>query len=299
MTSRTELSGQADSAPITRLDLGDVELAFLPDGVHHVEAHSQFPTTPRAIWHAHPEVFDRDGMLVMSVGSVLVRTPDEVVLVDLGFGPRTIDIADVTNGAHRGDLVGGRLLDSLAAVDLTPDRVDTVVFTHLHIDHVGWLGRPEDPARHTFERARYLVLRDEWNHWRRPERMALGTSVTEAQVALLSERIETPAGRHTVTSRVTLVPTPGHTPGHACVHVQGSTGRALILGDALHCPIELVHPGQTFVFDEHHGLAAGSRAAIDRILAEPATWFAGGHFPNRVFGRLRRTDGRRHIDWEA
>jgi len=69
---------------------------------------------------------------------------------------------------------GGTLLKSLAAEGLSPDDIDTVVFTHLHHDHVGWTsniapapnGGSQQPATAlTFSRARHLVAGAEWDYW--------------------------------------------------------------------------------------------------------------------------------------
>jgi glyoxylase-like metal-dependent hydrolase (beta-lactamase superfamily II) len=230
----------------------------------------------------------------MSVGSILVRTPQHLVLVDIGFGPRSIDLSELTGGAFGGDLVGGRLLDSLKAAQVRPDQIDAVVFTHLHLDHVGWLEDPQRPGRLTFENARYVTHRAEWDHWRRPENIALGAAASQAQIDLLAPHVETPSEEIDVVPGVRLVHTPGHTPGHVSVLVTGSAGRALVLGDAMHCPVELNHPGQTFVFDINPQAAEESRQAIHKILDSPDTWFAGGHFPDRVFGKAHSAESGGH-----
>lgn len=293
-----DLRGNASDAPLSSLALGDVELTYLPDGIHHVEADKQFPTTPHGLWEKHQEVFDPAGLLVMSIGSVLIRTSEHNVLVDLGFGPRSIDLDDLTGGAFKGDLVGGQLLDSLVSVGLTPADIDVVIFSHLHVDHVGWLEDPQRPGELTFGRARIVTHKAEWEHWSQPENIALEAGASAEQIEILRPRVETPGEDIEVVPGVTLVHTPGHTPGHLSVLVTGSAGRALVLGDALHCPVELQHPGQSFVFDIEPEAAAASRRAIYEILTAPDTWFAGGHFPDRVFGRAESTSGgNHHLTW--
>src|SRR2546430_11091180 len=95
------------------------------------------------------------------------RTPR--ILVDLAMGP--VDFAIPGLGRVR----GGDLLSSLAEEGLTPSDIDTVVFTHLHPDHVGWTtGGAGDPtgaaagpvgAGLTFARARHLVGGQEGAAW--------------------------------------------------------------------------------------------------------------------------------------
>src|SRR6478735_8349836 len=98
-----EQSPRVWSADLSTLDLGDVTIAFLPDGVHHVEASKHYPDAPEGVWDEHPEVINDDGLLVMSVGGFLVQTGTHNVLVDLGFGPDSLDVTALTDGRIRGD----------------------------------------------------------------------------------------------------------------------------------------------------------------------------------------------------
>jgi hypothetical protein len=125
----------AISAPLSSVQIGDISITYLPDGIHHVRPLAQYDGADEAFWASRGHVLDEDGWLVMSIGSLLVRNGDSKMLIDLGFGPASVDIWDLTNGEHQGDLVGGDLLQSLAAVNLAPADIDAVLFTHLHPDH--------------------------------------------------------------------------------------------------------------------------------------------------------------------
>src|SRR5690606_20057806 len=58
----------------------------------------------------------------------------------------------------------GHLLDSLKELDLSPEDIDYVVPTHLHLDHVGWNTTPSpDGPVPTFPRARYLFQQLDWD----------------------------------------------------------------------------------------------------------------------------------------
>jgi glyoxylase-like metal-dependent hydrolase (beta-lactamase superfamily II) len=86
----------------------------------------------------------------------LIRAPGRAILVDSGIGPAT------TAWAQRAQ-VQGRLLDLLLAEGLAPEDIDTVLTTHLHPDHIGWHGWPDESGfRATFPNARYLMHAAEW-----------------------------------------------------------------------------------------------------------------------------------------
>lgn len=278
------------SADLTSLDLGDVKVTFLPDGVHHVEAPTHYPDAPDGVWDEHAEVIDDDGLLVMSVGGFLVSTPEHNVMVDLGFGPKKVDVTALTNGQFRGDLIGGALLDSLAKARQNPENIDGVVFTHLHLDHVGWVTNPDRPNEPTFPNARYFLGTAELDYWSNetdPAERAKGA--TDDEIAMMRRSIAVVDEETEIFPGVIVMPTPGHTRGHVSVLVNGSGGSALVIGDALHCPVELQHRGMSFVHDQDSSVAHESRAKINAILEQENVYFAGGHFPSRVFGKL--TDG--------
>jgi glyoxylase-like metal-dependent hydrolase (beta-lactamase superfamily II) len=144
----------AVSAPPSSIQVGDISITYLPDGIHHVRPLAQYDGADEAFWASRGHVLDSDGWLVMSIGSLLVRNGDTNALIDLGFGPHSVDIADLTARTHEGDLVGGDLLRSIAAVGLTPADIHAVLFTHLHTDHLGWVNHGDEP---TFTNAAYFV----------------------------------------------------------------------------------------------------------------------------------------------
>ncbi len=82
-------------------------------------------------------------------GCFVIRTGERTILVDTGLGPKGL-----WDGGER----EGGLPDSLGALGVSPDEVDVVFLTHLHIDHVGWNTDAEGVV--AFPRARYVVHRD-------------------------------------------------------------------------------------------------------------------------------------------
>ncbi|MEU9285518.1 MBL fold metallo-hydrolase [Streptomyces sp. NPDC048275] len=95
-------------------------------------------------WTTRPGYLE-DGQLILSFGSFLIRAGGRRILVDLAVGKVDVDLPGVAR------LKGGSLLQNLAAEGLSTDGIDTVVYTHLHLDHVGWTSDvaplPNAPAR--------------------------------------------------------------------------------------------------------------------------------------------------------
>jgi glyoxylase-like metal-dependent hydrolase (beta-lactamase superfamily II) len=273
----------ASSAPLSHVTVGDIRITYLPDGIHHVRPLAQYAGSDDAFWAARGHVLDDDGWLVMSIGSLLVQSGDTNALVDLGFGPRSVDIADLTGGEHQGDLIGGALIDSLAAVGLTCPDIDAVLFTHLHPDHVGWVEASGDPV---FRNAAYHIGAVEWDYWLSGPEAGTPRAPAIAQQVELATRLELLDDGMTPVPGVTAMATPGHTPGHISFVVSSGRERAVILGDMIHCPVEIGESEIDFVFDVDVDLARKTKERIERELAEPGTVTVGAHFPNLVFGRV-------------
>ena len=113
-----------------------------------------------------PHFFDEvTGDLGSRIQTWIVRTPQHTVLVDTGVG----------NDKDRGDNAlwnrrSGGFLDDLAAAGVTPEQVDLVLCTHLHVDHVGWNTRLVNGRWvPTFPNAKYVFPGEEWEFWKYEE----------------------------------------------------------------------------------------------------------------------------------
>jgi glyoxylase-like metal-dependent hydrolase (beta-lactamase superfamily II) len=107
-------------------------------------------------------------------------------------------------------------LANLTAAGFAPETIDTVVCTHLHVDHVGWNTRLVDGAWvPTFLRARYLFGAADVQYWAQSQdplhAPAFADSVQPVIDAGLADAVAVDTA---LTPDVQLRRTPGHTPGH-------------------------------------------------------------------------------------
>jgi glyoxylase-like metal-dependent hydrolase (beta-lactamase superfamily II) len=269
----------AGPAPLQSIRVGDVKLTWLPDGEGRFSATGFLPPSTDEDWRRYPYAIDGDGRMVVSLGGMLVQTPSNTVLIDVGIG------------AHRfetpiGFSAGGDFLRSLAESGVAPEEVDTVVYTHLHLDHVGWTSVEADGEhRLRFPRARHVMHRDEWAFWQgkddhigMPRDSMEKPLETHGSLALLE-------GDREIVRGLNLVHTPGHTPGHASVVVTSGDERVYVLGDVFHSPAQVEETWICFA-DTDPDAMRRTKEAILKELQAPATVTAGTHFPNAVFGRV-------------
>jgi glyoxylase-like metal-dependent hydrolase (beta-lactamase superfamily II) len=232
-----------------------------------------------ADWARHPALLRDDGRLDMPVGSFLVRSSEQLLLIDLGYGPEP-----------PAGLSGGFLLDNLAAHGIQPGDITDVVFSHLHPDHVGWASIS---GAATFPHATHHCHVEDWSHF------VTGSAVAGVAALLspLADRMEMWTGAHRAAPGVDLVAAPGHTPGNAYVILSSGTDRAFLLGDIVHCPVELVDDDWAGLGDVDPVLARTVRVRLARELEGTDVQVAGAHFPGMHFGRLLAGEGSRSWRW--
>lgn len=280
------------------MTIGDIEVTFVPDGYICSSPTGSYPGTDDAYWAAHPHHLDDDGLLVMSLGALLVRTAGKLVLIDLAWGPGSTVIGIATPGQRQGHAAGGALLDNLRLLDVEPGDVDAVLFSHLHRDHTGWIvdptssGGEEAPGTPTFANANHYLSSAEWDYWSGAAGSGVGPAPSAEQLAILSSRLSFLDDGEHVLPGIDVMATFGHTPGHLSFVLSSGHERAIVLGDAVHCPIEILEPELTFVVDVDPELAQRTRVFIEQALLEPDTVAAATHFADLVFGRLMRGEGR-------
>jgi glyoxylase-like metal-dependent hydrolase (beta-lactamase superfamily II) len=273
------------------VEIGSTRLSFIPDGVSHQRPAAMFTNVGTNFRAEHPEEFDEQGWMIMTFGSFLLQSGDRNALIDLGWGPHRVNLAEVTGGLIEGDAIGGELLDNLAAFGVSPTDIDTVLYSHLHPDHIGWVADADGSA--IFPNATNVVTEQEWSFWLNNSPSAdHRLAPNDVQKAVIEKQLSVVQDGDSPLPGVSVMLTAGHTPGHASFVVSSPDRRAIVLGDAVHCPIELVAPNLVYAHDVDAAQAAATRVRLDRELTRPGTLVAAGHFPAPTFRRLLDTTPR-------
>jgi glyoxylase-like metal-dependent hydrolase (beta-lactamase superfamily II) len=157
----------------SKLFVGNVEVLALTDsaGDFPFPLSQLFPTVPAEAWapfqRRYPELFSGPDTWHNHYGCYLLRSQGRTILVDTGIESKATNPGMVNMLAGG---IDGRLLAELQAAGVRPEEVDTVFFTHLHPDHVGWnLSQGGAKPRPTFPRARYVVHQTDWSTFQQPE----------------------------------------------------------------------------------------------------------------------------------
>ena len=264
------------------MQIGDIHIHPIADGT--------FRASPQYFGEhvtarGHEDLFSRHGQAWLPIGCFLIRTRSRNVLVDAGMGP------ELSDGDPRRVLVGGQLMTGLYAIGVPPADIDDVICTHLHSDHCGWLFDAE--ARPVFPKAGIWFGAQDWHHFVLNREFFMHDHIRHGFTDSSEGRLHPVSEEVTVTAGVDLLMTPGHTPGHMAVVVSSQGNRALLLGDAITCPVQMDEPSWQALGDVDPGLAARVRARLFRELEDPGILAAGAHFPELRFGRVVAGQARR------
>ena len=247
------------------------------------------PNNVKRIGWLFPDFADKEGNLKALVQSFLIRSEGKNILIDACNG----------NGKARTEFWGNLntdFLQRLAKIGVAPEDVHAVVCTHIHTDHVGWNTRYQDGAwTPTFPHAKFFFAREEYEYWARrtqsetgDDRAVFEDSVAPIIRAGLAELVDADCK---ISQNLSLIPAPGHTPGHVCVRVDSDGEQAVISGDLFHHPCQIANPNWTTDGDSLPDKVVETRERILKQIADNGALLIGSHFANPVAGRIEMVEG--------
>lgn len=220
-----------------------------------------------------------EGPVTIPVNGFVVRRLAGITLVDTGagglFGPAL-----------------GKLPERLAAMGIAPDKVGSIVLTHLHPDHAGGLVLPGGGPR--FPNATLVMQADEAAYWTDNGARSRAAQGFDSFFVTARAVLDTYKGRRRMVSGaaqispgMTAVPMPGHTPGHMGLMLTDGKDSLLLWGDTVHSPaLQLARPEWSVAFDVDQTAAAASRARVLDMAATDKVRVAGAHMAMQ--GRIER-----------
>jgi glyoxylase-like metal-dependent hydrolase (beta-lactamase superfamily II) len=265
--------------------IGDVEIWRILD-LHGLfrSPEQLFPNAPEDVARivedlAPGSVDTASGRLILPVQGFVLKAGGRTILIDACIGNHKS--TGFEDWAGRNDT---RFLAGLTAAGVTPEGIDVVFCTHLHVDHVGWNTRLDNGQWvPTFANARYLFPAGDNDHYGKDP----GEMYTESVLPVVAAgQAEFVSGAHEIVPGVTLWPTPGHTPGHSSVMIESGGARGVITGDAIHSSAQCHHPGWHFRYDTDPEAAVASRRRLLEMAAETGPEVLGSHFTLPSRGRV-------------
>jgi len=263
--------------------VGAAEVTALYDGIW------EKPHDPAFI--ANASIDDVKGAMVKAgLPADFVSIPFTVALVK--NGGKTILCDSGTGGQVQP--TAGKMMASMKAAGIDPARIDTVLISHFHPDHIFGLMEKET-NKPVFPNAEIVVSDAEYKFWTDP---AVIDRLAEARKGLARriqavfptwKNIRQVTGEAEVAPGIRFVAAPGHTPGHRAFHLSSGTSQLMISNDTAYVPALVVaNPGWHGQYDQDAATAEASRRKLlDRVIADKVM-ISGYHFPFPGAGTIQK-----------
>jgi glyoxylase-like metal-dependent hydrolase (beta-lactamase superfamily II) len=258
--------GDVSITPVIEIDAPVPASFILPDAVPE-------RLEPYGHW-LRPDYVTGEGRLKLVIQALLLESKGQRIIVDTCVGN------DKERSLPAWNELDGPFLERLTDAGFPREKVDLVVCTHLHVDHVGWNTMKVNGAWvPTFPNARYVMVRPELEHWEEHGEQSIGDvlgdsvrPVLDAGLAVLVE------SDHRINAELNLFPTPGHTPGHCSLAISSRGEEAVITGDLMHHPCQCARPDWESVADVDRAQAETTRRRFLERFADSGIPIVGTHW---------------------
>jgi glyoxylase-like metal-dependent hydrolase (beta-lactamase superfamily II) len=226
-----------------------------------------------------------EGKMIISFQCFVMRTPQHQIMLDTCIGADRQREFDIFTNMQTS------FLEDLQAAGFNREEIDIVLCTHLHFDHVGWNTHLQDGKWvPTFPNARYLFGKQEYAHWQMLQETGnyhdLNHMTDAVQPVIDAGLVDLIDIDHKPCPEISLIPTPGHTPGHVSIVIESQGEKAVITGDIMHCPIQFAEPTRIVRFDMDQAQGADTRQAFVEQFANEDVLVLGSHFADPTAGHV-------------
>ncbi|MDA1129531.1 MAG: MBL fold metallo-hydrolase [Chloroflexi bacterium] len=271
--------------PNDKLTIGNVEITSLSDGVLEFDLCNFFPGIPEEDWKGQEDHLSASQGVSFNLACFLIKSDGHTIAVDTGLGPKLTP-----------ETPWGELLDDLKAHGMQPEDVDMVVNTHAHRDHIGWnLISKDGKYTPTFPNAQYYLSATDWEACHDPALIEERFPNAPECVWPLEDLgvLNLMEDGHKITSEITTLATPGHTPGHMSLMISSQGENGLVLGDVLHNTVQIENTDWVSRADiDPEQTRITRRNLMDRLEREGIP-VAAVHLARPGFGKIVREQGRR------
>lgn len=211
----------------------------------------------------------------------VIRTGGKTIMFDAGTGAQLAPTA-------------GKLAANMAAAGVDAKKIDKILVTHFHPDHIFGLMQKETNEQ-VFPDAEIIVPEAEYAYWTDPATLA---ALPENRKGL-AKRIQSTMptwknlarikGGAEVAPGIVAVAAHGHTPGHTTYVVGSGKDQLHVMADISNIPALFVkNPGWHAAFDSDPQAAEASRRrTFDRVIADKAV-ITGYHYGMPGAGRIEK-----------
>jgi len=263
-----------------RFNVGQFQCTVIRDGGHMGTAGFLFANAPTEELNQVLKDYRLDAERIPSSWNcLLINTDSKKILLDTGIGS-----------------MNGHLIESLHSQGVHEDQIDMVILSHGHPDHIG--GCTDADGQLQFPNARYVISQAEWDFWTAENNLTKLDDIfgefARKNLPPLRERLDLVGDEGDILPGITIVPTPGHTPGHIGLELSSEGDHFFFLADAVLHPIHVQYPNWTSKVDMDLEEVVKTRHSIlERVAAQKALVLFY-HFDFPALGYVRQEGKKWH-----
>lgn len=272
--------------PFYRSRLGSADITVVSDGKIAFAPGVLWPEVPKAELEGYlSNFYQPTDSVPLHVNAMVIDLNGRRILIDAG------------SGQGKFQPTAGSLPENLQAAGIDPESIETVVFTHLHPDHMWGVTDANNEAL-LYPNAEYVAAEPERAFWGNPDLpgempndfMREISQTTQAHMAIMGDRLRTAGTTAEVSPGITFVPTHGHTPGHISIMLESDGESLIVSGDVIgNSEVSFDHPEWDVGFDSDMEQGTASRLAfLDQAATDRLRVFSY-HLPWPGFGRVARS----------
>ena len=276
---------------IQRFTVGDLELISVCDGFLRLDGGSMFGAVPKLLWEKQAPA-DARNRITMAMRPLIVRGA-RTMIIDAGLGDKEDAKFLETFGVDR-----ARSLDvTMAEAGVSPEEINIVLATHLHLDHAGGFTRRDagGQLRPRFPRAQYIVRRGEWEDATHTNSRTRASYLADNYLPLAEAGVlQLVDDDATIMPGVKVRRTGGHTMHHQMVWIESKGKTAAYVADMIPT---LAHAADAWMsgFDLYpmDTLSAKQQFANEAMAKDTLVCFP--HDPAVAAGYIKEQNGKRIV----
>lgn len=264
-----------------RLAVGDYEVTALFDGYNDLSTGLLMGLSKEQIRASLARESISGERVQTNFNAFLVNTGTHLILVDSGAGQCIGGTA-------------GHLLENIKAAGYAPEQVDSVLLTHMHLDHV--CGLVDKAGTALFPNATVYAAKAEADYWLDPKKLEQApagakeffeVAVNSLKPYVQGQRLQTFVAPASPLAEVQTQSTAGHTPGSTSYRFESKGQSIVFIGDLIHnAAVQFGHPRVAIRFDVDPKQAIESRLGEFGALAKSGAWVAAAHLPFPGIGHI-------------
>ncbi len=287
LAQNTTNTASSDTAPqqapgFYRYKVGDIEVTAINDGFARRPVEGFIKNAElKDVQSALQDAFLPTDAFPITFNTLVLNHGGRITLIDTGNG-------------DSGAPTSGSWMKNFRAAGFDPAKVDTVVISHFHGDHINGLRLKDGTA--VFSNAEVMVPEAEWAFWmddarmnQAPEGMKGAFQGTRRVFGPIAQNVKRYEADKEIVPGLTSIAAPGHTPGHTAYMLSSGNGKLMVMSDITNHPALFVrNPDWSAVFDMDADQARATRRRMLDMAASERAQVAFYHAPFPATGHIAK-----------